>query len=47
MMAEQIGISVSSLQRIWRAHGLQQHRPRQLKLSPERKFVEKLRDRPF
>jgi hypothetical protein len=32
--------------RIWRAR-LQPHRAHQLKLSPERKFVEKLRDRPF
>src|SRR6516225_2118597 len=28
-MAEAIGISVSSVQRIWRAHGLQPHRVRQ------------------
>jgi DNA-binding MurR/RpiR family transcriptional regulator len=47
MIAEQVGISVSSVQRIWRAHGLQPHRTRQLRLSPERQLVEKLRDRPF
>src|ERR1700733_927739 len=32
MMANEIGISVSSVQRIWRAHGLQPHRVRQFKL---------------
>ena len=32
-MAEAAGISVSSVQRIWRAHGLQPHRVRQFKLS--------------
>src|SRR5438094_606599 len=44
MMAGQVGISVSSVQRIWRAHGLQPHRVRQFKLSSDPKFVEKLRD---
>lgn len=44
MMATEIGISVSSVQRIWRAHGLQPHRVRQFKLSNDPKFVEKLRD---
>src|SRR5271166_5978834 len=44
MMAHEIGISVSSVQRIWRAHGLQPHRVRQFKLSTDPKFVEKLRD---
>ena len=44
MMATEIGISVSSVQRIWRAHGLQPHRIRQFKLSNDPKFVEKLRD---
>src|ERR1700754_1657417 len=32
-MAKVVGISVSSVQRIWRAHGLQPHRLRQFKLS--------------
>ena len=32
-MAKAVGISVSSVQRIWRAHGLQPHRVRQFKLS--------------
>ena len=44
MMATKNGISVSSVQRIWRAHGLQPHRVRQFKLSNDPKFVEKLRD---
>jgi len=33
MMAKAVGVSVSSVQRIWRAHGLQPHRMRQFKLS--------------
>jgi transposase len=44
LMAKQAGISVSSVQRIWRAHGLQPHRVRQFKLSTDPKFVDKLRD---
>jgi DNA-binding MurR/RpiR family transcriptional regulator len=44
MIAEQTGISVSSVQRIWRAHGLQPHRLRTFKLSRDQKFAEKLRD---
>lgn len=44
MMAGDVGISVSSVQRIWRAHGLQPHRVRQFKLSNEPDFVEKLMD---
>ena len=43
-MAEQAGVSVSSVQRIWRAHGLQPHRVRQFKLSKDPAFVDKLRD---
>ena len=44
MMAKATGISVSSVQRIWRAHGLQPHRVRQFKLSNDPQFVAKLRD---
>ena len=44
MMAEAVGISVSSVQRIWRAHGLQPHRVRVFKLSNDPDFVAKLRD---
>jgi transposase len=38
------GVSVSSVQRIWRAHGLQPHRVRQFKLSQDPDFVLKLCD---
>src|SRR6516162_6775997 len=44
MMAEQVGISVSSVKRIWHTHRLQPHRVRQFKLSRDRQFVAKLRD---
>ena len=44
MMAKQVGISVSAVQRIWRAHGLQPHRIRQFKLSTDPQFAAKLRD---
>ena len=44
MMAKATGISVSSVQRIWRAHGLRPHRVRQFKLSNAPDFVAKLRD---
>jgi transposase len=43
-MAEATGISVSSVQRIWRKHGLQPHRIRSFKLSNDKQFAEKLRD---
>jgi transposase len=43
-MADVTGISVSSVQRIWRTHGLQPHRVRQFKLSRDPEFVPKLRD---
>jgi transposase len=43
-MAEAAGISVSSVQRIWRSHGLQPHRVRQFKLSNDPQFVAKVRD---
>jgi transposase len=43
-MAKAAGVSVSSVQRIWRAHGLEPHRVRQFKLSNDPAFVEKLRD---
>src|SRR5665811_248115 len=44
LMAKAAGLSVSSVQRIWRKHGLQPHRMRQFKLSNDPKFIEKLRD---
>jgi len=43
-MALVSGVSVSSVQRIWRKHGLQPHRIRQFKLSNDKRFAEKLRD---
>jgi len=42
-MAEATGISVSSVQRIWRAHGLEPRRVRQFKLSIDKAFADKLR----
>ena len=42
-MAKTAGISVSSVQRIWRAHGLEPHRVRQFKLSNDKAFADKLR----
>src|SRR5258708_17757032 len=42
--AKAVGISVSSVQRIWRAHGLQPHRVHLFKLSNDPAFVAKLRD---
>jgi transposase len=44
MMAKAAGVSVSSVQRIWRVHGLAPHRVHQFKLSNDPKFVDKLRD---
>jgi transposase len=43
-MAKAVGVSASSVQRIWRAHGLQPHRCRRFKLSRDPNFAAKLRD---
>ena len=43
-MARSTGISISSVQRIWRAHGLQPHRVHLFKLSNDPAFTTKLRD---
>lgn len=43
MVAKVVDISASSVQRIWRAHGLQPHRVKQFKLSTDPQFVDKLR----
>jgi transposase len=43
-MAKVSGISVSSVQRIWRKHGLQPHRTRQFKLSNDPQFASKLHE---
>jgi transposase len=42
-MAAAVGISASSVQRIWRAHGLQPHRVRTFKLSNDPQFAAKVR----
>ena len=44
MIAKLIGVSVSSVHRVWKKHGLQPHRMRQFKLSNDIRFAEKLRD---
>jgi transposase len=43
-MAKAAGISVSSVQRIWRAHGLRPHLVRRFKLSNDRQFAAKLQE---
>jgi transposase len=43
-MAKAVGISPSSVRRIWKGHGLQPHRVRNFKLSNDPKFAEKLND---
>ncbi len=43
-MAEVQGISHSTVQRIWDAHGLQPHRVKTFKLSKDKRFEEKLAD---
>ena len=42
-MAEAVGISLSSVQRIWRAHRLRPHQARTFKLSKDPRFAAKLR----
>jgi len=44
MMAKDSGLSVSSVQRIWRAFGLQPHRSETFKLSTDPLFIDKVRD---
>jgi len=43
-MAKVMGLALSTVQKIWRAHGLAPHRFRQFKLSNDIAFVDKLRD---
>ena len=43
-MAKATGISVSSVQRIWRGHGLQPHRVDTFKISTDPQLAEKVRD---
>ncbi len=44
MMAGESRISTSSVQRIWRAFGLQPHRTETFKLSTDPRFIDKVRD---
>jgi transposase len=43
-MAQAVGVAASSVQAIWKAHGLAPHRWRRFKLSNDPAFVEKLHD---
>ena len=43
-MAKAVGISLSAVQGIWKAHGLVPHRVRTFKLSRDPEFIGKLRD---
>ena len=43
-MAQQVGVSPSTVGRIWRAHGLKPHRVKTFKLSNDPRFAEKLDD---
>lgn len=43
-MAAAVGISATSVQRIWKAHGLKPHLVKTFKLSNDKHFVEKVRD---
>jgi transposase len=43
-LAAHLGVSKMTVQRIWKAHGLQPHRVETFKLSRDPRFVEKLRD---
>lgn len=42
LMAEKVGISMSSVGRIWKSHGLKPHRVSTFKLSNDKQFAEKL-----
>ncbi|PYV07120.1 MAG: IS630 family transposase, partial [Acidobacteria bacterium] len=43
-LAEVTGVSPSTVERIWRAHGLKPHRVKSFKLSNDPRFAEKLED---
>ena len=43
-MAREVGVSPSSVGRIWAAHGLKPHRVKSFKLSNDKRFAEKLED---
>lgn len=42
LMAKKVGVSMSSVGRIWKSHGLKPHRVRSFKLSNDKAFAEKL-----
>jgi hypothetical protein len=44
VLAKAVGLSPSSVQRIWAAHGLKPHLVRGFKLSNDPKFCEKVQD---
>ncbi len=43
-MAEEVGVSDSTVRRVWKRHGLRPHLVRTFKISNDPKFVEKLED---
>ena len=43
-MAKAVGISPSSVRRMWKGHGLQPHRVRAFKISNDPKFADKLKE---
>ena len=43
-LAALVGVSDTTVQRVWKAHGLKPHRVRRFKVSRDPKFVEKLED---
>ena len=43
-MAEAVGVSLRSVQRVWTAHDLAPHRVRTFKLSKDKRFIEKFAD---
>jgi hypothetical protein len=44
LMAKVAGVGLTSVQRIWKAHGRAPHRIRMFKLSNDPKFAAKVRD---
>ena len=43
-MAKAVGVSESTVGKIWRVHGLKPHLSRTFKLSNDKRFAEKLED---
>jgi len=44
MMAQNLGLSQSTVSRIWRAFGLRPHRSETFQISKDPYFIEKVRD---